>query len=94
MSNYLTSLGSKGSVYINAIAGGSHSVGSAHYSGRAIDVGAFNGRILYANEPGAATVIATCRGTAGVNPSQVFHASLGCGSVCDQHTSWVHCGFY
>jgi uncharacterized protein YgiM (DUF1202 family) len=71
---------------VTAIAGASHSVGSAHYAGRAFDIGTVNGVLIYGNSTVANNFMAACR---KLGATQVFGPSndpVG-------HKDHLHCSF-
>ena len=88
--SFLADLGEAGNVYVNSIAGGSHSRSSTHYDGYSIDVGQFRGRNMRkSNRAAVMDAVAICR---SYNAKQIFNENLNCGRTCVSHTSWLHCG--
>jgi uncharacterized protein YgiM (DUF1202 family) len=71
---------------VTAIAGASHSVGSAHYAGRAFDIGTVNGVLIKGNSSAANNFMSACR---KLGATQVFGPSndpVG-------HNDHLHCSF-
>jgi len=79
-----------GKVVINEIAGGSHSKGSRHYAGVAIDIGKLNGKAFTYGVPEARQVINICR---KFGADQILNINLSCGDACRVHNGWIHCSW-
>jgi Bacterial SH3 domain len=71
--------------FVTAIAGASHSPGSFHYAGRAIDIDTINGRKINGDSAGARKFMQACRDLGGVEV-------LGPSNRSD-HQDHVHCAF-
>jgi len=79
-----------GKVVINEIAGGSHSKGSRHYAGVAIDIGKLNGKAFTYGVPEARQVINICD---KFGADQILNINLSCGDACQVHNGWIHCSW-
>jgi len=79
-----------GTVVLNEIAGGSHSAGSRHYDGIAMDIGSLNGKPFTYGVPEARQVIDICD---KFGADQILNINLNCGQVCQTHSNWIHCSW-
>jgi hypothetical protein len=80
----LRAMGVRGRVTVSEVAGGSHAAGSAHYSGRALDVRIVNG-VHVARGSSYGWVVDTCR---AYGATHVYHPSY---DPYGGHAGHVHC---
>jgi Bacterial SH3 domain len=71
--------------FVTAIAGASHSAGSFHYSGRAIDIDTINGKKINGDSANARKFMQACRDLGGIEV-------LGPSNRSD-HQDHIHCAF-
>jgi len=79
-----------GTVVLNEIAGGSHSVGSRHYDGIGMDIGSLNGKGFTYGVPEALQVIKICR---EFGATEILNINIPCGDSCKKHNGWIHCAW-
>jgi zinc D-Ala-D-Ala carboxypeptidase len=72
--------------FVTTIAGGSHSSGSYHYSGRAIDVDEVNGQRIYGNSTVADQFLSACRSLGAVE-------AFGPRNDPNGHWDHLHCAW-
>lgn len=79
------------SFYVTSFAGGRHGEGSDHYTGRAVDIGIWNG-VSLSTPNSAHTAARNALIGAGSNPSQTFDAYHD--TIERNHQNHVHGAFY
>eukprot|EP01062_Namystynia_karyoxenos_P056135 TRINITY_DN47092_c0_g1_i1.p1 TRINITY_DN47092_c0_g1~~TRINITY_DN47092_c0_g1_i1.p1 ORF type:complete len:1610 (+),score=192.54 TRINITY_DN47092_c0_g1_i1:78-4907(+) len=91
MAQTLLALAENGTVHVTSLAGGSHSIDSAHYRGLSVDIATYNGVALSRmNHDKAVLVMNACRAH-GAAPHKMFNANRNCGSLCQAHANDVEC---
>jgi hypothetical protein len=73
-------------LHLTSIAGGSHTTGSYHYAGRAVDIGAVNGQTIYGPSQLATLLRQTCVAIGAVEAYGPDNDPAG-------HFDHVHCAW-